>query len=699
MTYVVGVDIGGTFTDCAVMDDGGRITIAKAPSTPADFSDGFFGAMEKAATSLELDLRGLLSDTTLIAHGTTVATNAMVQRQGARVGVLTTAGHRDVLQMMRAYGRVAGLPPAELMHYAGTSKPSPIVPRELIYEVHERVDSRGEVVFDLDEAAAAEVIRTMLADGVDSVAISLLWSFKNDAHERKLAELVREQAPDIFLTISSELVPRWGEYERTMAVAINSYVGPVTRDYVARIAAHAQELGYARPVLLMECSGGVAAADRAAHAPVRLIGSGPTGGVIGSRFLGERMGYRNIVATDMGGTTFDVGLIIDGEAAGSSTSIVDQFEYFVPSIDVRSIGAGGGSIAWFDSDSGTIRVGPQSAGADPGPVCYGQGATAPTVTDADVVLGYIDPEYFLGGTISLDVDSARKALEELGRPLGRSAMEVAAGITQIVDFHMADLIRKMTVELGRDPRDLVVFAYGGAGPLHGAAYARELGASTLIVPLASTASVWSALGVVSSDVLHVYERSAVISAPWDANRVEGDFRQLESRALDEMAESGFSAGDVTIERLAEIRYSLQVHVVEVPVPAGPLDETAMSELTRAFEQRYEALFGEGTGYAAAGFDIVTLRVRAFGRTTTPSIAATDSVGDRKPGADALKPSRSIWWHELDGAVETQIFDGTLLEAGHVLDGPCVIELPDTTATVRPDQTARIDELGNIVIDL
>lgn len=699
MSYLVGIDIGGTFTDCVIVDEAGEVTVAKSPSTPADFSEGFFNALELGAGRLGMKLEDFLRETNAIGHGTTVATNAMVQRRGVKVGLLTTAGHGDVLRMMRAYGRVAGLPPGELMHYSAASKPAPIVPHELIEEVHERVDSKGDVVVELDEDGARQSIARLIDADVQAIAISLLWGFKNPLHEQRLAELVREADDSLFVTTSNELVPRWGEYERTAAVAINSYVGPVTRDYLDAIERRAAERGYKRSINLMQSSGGVVPSARAAEAPVRLLESGPAGGVIGTRFLSTRMGIGDVIATDMGGTTFDVGLVIRGEPVRTSTTVVDQYEFFVPTIDIRSIGAGGGSIAWHDRNSDTIKVGPHSAGSDPGPVAFDRGGSQPTVTDADIVLGYLNPEFFLGGSMALRAELAESSLAQLGAQLGRSALETAAGVVQIVDFQMADQIRKVTIERGYDPRDLTVFAYGGAGPVHGAAYSRELGARRMIVPLASTASVWSALGIGSSDLMHVYERSEILPAPWDPRTVTTILADLEQRATQELRNLGFGDADIVLQRLADVRYSLQVHVVETPIADGEHDDASMQRLIDDFEHRYEELYGQGAGFAGAGLEIVTIRLRAIGRTVDPTVpeAAIEVTGP--PDAGARKPPRSVWWHELGEQIETDIFDGSRLRPGHAMDGPCVLEMPETTVVVRPGQTAQIDPFGNVVVDL
>ncbi len=337
MPYICGVDIGGTFTDCVVINDEGTVTISKTPSTPGDFSSGFFESLKLAAETNGLSLSELMRDTVTLSHGTTVATNAVVEHRGSKVGLITTAGHGDAILIMRAFGRVAGLAPAELLRFSAAEKPEPIVPRSLIREVAERVDSRGEVVVELNEEQARSAIEELRAEGVEGIAISLLWSFRNSAHELRIRELVQELAPELFVTCSSELVPLLGEYERTVATVMNNYVGPITSSYVDDIQRKAAEESLEGPFLLMQCNGGLASAETAKRSSLLLLQSGPTGGIVGSQFLGELMGFRNIIATDMGGTTFDVGLINNGIPARTSTTIVDQYEFYVPTIDVKSI--------------------------------------------------------------------------------------------------------------------------------------------------------------------------------------------------------------------------------------------------------------------------------------------------------------------------------------------------------------------------
>ena len=698
MSYLCGVDIGGTFTDVVIVDEQGRVTLAKSASTPDDFSRGFFTALGEGAQALGLSLRSLLAQTALLSHGTTVATNVVVERRGAKVGLLTTAGHGDALLIMRAYGRAAGLSAAETLRFSATSKPAPLVPRSLIHEIAERVDVRGEVVVRLDEDAVRKAVRSLCAAGVEALAIAFLWSFRHPAHEIRAREIVQEEAPDLFVTCSAELVPLLGEYERTVATVMNSYVGPVTSQYVDRIARRAGDEGLKAPFLLMQCNGGLTSATSAKRSPLLLLQSGPCGGVMGAAYLGGLLGHRNIIASDMGGTTFDVGLVHEGLPLRTSTTIVHQYEFYVPAIDVKSIGAGGGSIAWLDDKRGALSVGPRSAGAMPGPICYRRGGREPTVTDADVVLGYIDPDYFLGGRASLDRDAAWRAMAALGAPLGLDAWRTAAGINRIVDEHMADLIRRETIEKGLDPRDFVMFSYGGAGPCHAGAYARELGVSTLIVPLSNTASVWSAFGVVSADVVHVYQHDQLMAAPFELAPLRRLFAELAAEAQAEFAAEGFATSQLQLRWSADMRHRLQVHVVEVEFSPQQDDALLASSLLARFTARYEALYGVGTAYGEAGVELVTLRLHASATVNKPKLEAVTACATAPP-AKACAAPRAIFWPELDALLETPIYRAEELRAGNVIMGPAVIEPSVTTIVVRPGQRAELDAYGNIIIQL
>jgi N-methylhydantoinase A len=699
MAYICGIDVGGTFTDCVVIDDEGQVTLAKSSSTPGDFAQGMLDALAVAAGRLGVPPDEFLAEVSALFHGTTVATNAMVERKGVETAMIMTAGHGDSLRIMRGAGRTAGLSPEEYLQISKAAKPEPIVPRRRTIEVHERVDAKGNVVVELDEDDARAKIRTQLDRGVRSIGVCLLWSFRNPTHELRLRELIEEEADDeVYVTLSHELIPKWGEYERGAGTAINGYIGPLVRDYVLDLRQKIGDRGMKGPILIMQAGGGLAEATRVVDVAVQTIGSGPVAGVAGSSRFGRLVDQPNVICTDMGGTTFDVGLVVDGSPIRRSSSILQQFEYSLPQVDVRSVGAGGGSIAWVDPVSKALRVGPQSAGADPGPAGYGKGGTEPTVTDANVVLGYIDPDNFLGGEMKLDAERSRAAVEKVAKEVGMETTELAAGIVQIVEAQMGELIRQMTVQSGYDPRDFVVYAYGGAGPTHGVGYASELGAKSVIVPLLDLGAVWSAYGVASSDLVELVERTDIMREPFDLDRLNATLEEASAAAEQRLLEQGVDATEVTIERRAFVRYTAQINEVDVVLDDGPVDEAGAKRMIEHFAERYEQLYGEGSGFAGAGIEVVTVSAEARGRLAAQS--AIRPLAAAKPdGPPTETGRRQVFWPREREALDSAIVAGDSLGPGHEVPGPAVIELPHTTIAVPPGYKAVVDDLGDCVIEL
>src|SRR5262245_38787527 len=698
MGFVIGIDTGGTFTDCVVIDGDGRIVTAKASSTPGDFSEGVMESLRLAGEKLGLGTETLLRQTDRLALGTTVGTNAMLQRRGAKVGLITTRGHRDVIHIMRGARGVPGLNNVQVLHFPESGKPDPIVPKPLIAEVSERVDCKGEVVVELNEEEAESAIRALAGKGVEAIAICFLWSFKRAEHERRVKAMVERLAPGVFVCCSADLIPRWGEYERTVATVLNAYLGPVMSRYLGRLETRAQESGLRYPLQVMQCGGGVIPAGEAARRAFLTLDSGPVAGVLASQYLGGIIGHKHIIATDMGGTSFDVGLVWDGEPVASYQSVVHQYEYFVPRIDIGSIGSGGGSIIWIDDLSGTMRVGPIPASAPPAPACYGRGGTQPTVTDADLALGYIDPGNFLGGRLRLDPERARQSLEPIATRLGLGLVETAAGAARVVEHQMADLIRQATVQKGYHPRDCAVFAYGGAGPGPAGVYARGLGAQSVVGPLGGVCSLWSALGAAAADLLHIYEAVDIQPSPWDPARVMQRFAELEERGRAQLGADGIDAPQGRLARTADIRYKGQINEVEVPVAAGVLDEAALAQLVADFHRRYETVYGQGAGFYEARVEIVTYRVRASAVSAKPRIVATPEA-DRAPSREAQAQSRPVYWAELGDFDTTPVFWGDRLVAGNVVPGPAIIQVPDNTIVVHPLEPASIDASGRVLIAL
>ena len=537
-SYVVGVDIGGTFTDCVVVGDDGTMTFGKASSTPHNFALGVLDAVRDAAQNLGMaDTREMLSATRLFYHACTIGDNTLITRAGARTGLVATKGFGDTILMMRG-GIIAGLPEVEAHHMTTLNKPEPLVPKSLIAEVNERIDFEGDVLVRLESDEADRAIKSLVDQGVESIAVALLWSIANDAHERLLGERLRERYPDVFVSLSCEAAAFQGEYERTATTVFNAYIGPKIGAYLNDLRRLLGDHGLQREPLIMQAYGGVLDIDASVHKAVGTIESGPAAGVAACHFMGKLAGIDNIVAADMGGTTFKVGVVRNATLERDYNPIFLRYRLLSPKIWVESIGAGGGSIAWIDRGTGLLKVGPQGAGASPGPVCYGHGGTEPTVTDASLVLGYLNPDYFLGGQISLDVEGAQRAIEEtVATPLGMTVTQAASAIYRIVTAQMSDLIRYATIQRGHDPRDDTLFAFGGAGAVHASRFAAELGIKQVVIP--ATASVHGAVGLVSSDVVYeegVSDRSLV---PVPPARVNASFAPVMRKIRRNLRESGF----------------------------------------------------------------------------------------------------------------------------------------------------------------
>jgi N-methylhydantoinase A len=696
MAYLVGIDIGGTFTDCAIVDRAGKLLTTKVPSTPADFSRGMMDALDAGAQALGIGLDRFCRDIAFLSHGTTVGTNTIIQKKGAKVGLITTKGHEDAIHIMRGSRGYGGRDIRKVVHFPETSKPQPIVPKRLIRGVSERVDCFGEVVVELNENEAEAAIRSLVAEGVEAIAICFLWSFRNPDHELKVKKMVQRLAPSLFVTCSFDIAPKWGEYERVTATALNAYLGPVMSGYLHKLNSSLKKLGYAHGLQITQCGGGTVPVERAGEAPLLTLDSGPVSGVTASMFLGAAMGEKNVITTDMGGTSFDVSIIHDGRPAYSFVANTDQYEYFLPKVDLQAIGAGGGSLVRVRPETRTMTVGPDSAGAFPGPVCYGRGGKMPTVTDAQVVLGYLDPDNFAGGKMKLDKQSAADAIAAVGAQIGMKPVECAAGICRIVELQMADVIRKVTVEKGYDPRDFVLFAFGGAGPAHAGVFARELGVRKIIVPQRKAASTWCAFGAAAADVLHIFEHSEIMPTPVPARRINDALEALETKASALMKKESIAPGRQRFEFSLDVRHRGQINEVEVSLDSPRLKDGYELPLRKRFVARYEKLYGRGSALADAQLELVVARLRARALTPRPRLVFTRKNQGAIP-ASAKRHSRSIYWSDLGKFRQTPVFDGEKLATGNRIRGPAIVETADTTVVVHPGRTLRLDALGNFEI--
>jgi N-methylhydantoinase A len=694
VSFYVGVDIGGTFTDCVAVHDDGSVFHAKALSTKTDPADGVVNGLAALASEAGVGLDHLLAQTRRFSHGTTIGTNLVAERKGARTGLICTAGTGDTLLMMRGAGRTAGVAIERVYDVKGTSKPEPIVPRSRILELDERVDRNGAVVVSLDRDRTRQIVADWLSKHeLEAVAICLLWGFRNPAHEQAVASIVRDLDPGLFVSVASDVSPRLGEYERTVATVINGYVGPGSSSYLGSLCKRLDAKGLAEPVLVMQSNGGVVPVSAVQRTPLTILDSGPTGGLVGTAALAKMLGHDHVIATDMGGTTFDVGLVIDGQPLVSSEQVLNQYAFNLPHIDVRSIACGGGSIARADLLTRSIRVGPHSAGSEPGPACYGRGGLLPTVTDADVVLGLLRPDSFLAGRMPLDAVASRRAVGALADAVGLSIEATAAGIVSINNASAALLIRQRTVEHGRDPRDFTIYAFGGAGPVHAFGYAAELGVSRVVVPLGNGASTLSAYGIASADAVRYVETECELRSPFNPETLSALVRRCEAEARASLARDGFEASE--FERTALMRYAGQnLQSLPVRLPSGDLGPDGAKILVTEFERNYERLFGAGSKVVFQAVELFTIRMKAtaalaFAPSTTGQARST--VGEAQYG--------DVFWPTTMKRERTHFVDGASLSSRQSIDGPALIELPHTTIAVAPGQTAVFDRFGNIVLSL
>ncbi len=697
--YVIATDVGGTCTDTVVFAAGEPVRIGKALSTPPDFAVGILDSIRSAAQAMNQSLDSLLAETYLFIHGSTVVDNTILTRDGAKVGLLSTEGFEDTILVTRgAYGRWGGLTEDRIKHIVKTERAAPLVDADNIVGVAERVDAAGEVVRPLDTEAVEQAIRYLTQErGIDAIAVSLLWSFANPAHEQAIKEIAARVAPQAYCTLSSEIAPLPGEYERTSTAVINAYAGRITQSYLADLEKRLAETAYRGPIMVMQGYGGLLPADEAADRSVGMLECGPAAGVIGSRALGNLLGQPDVIATDMGGTTFKVSVIQNGEIEFAREPMVDRFHYAAPKIEVVSIGAGGGSIISLDPATGEPRVGPQSAGARPGPICYGLGGTEPTLTDVFMLIGYMDPGTFLGGSIKLDVEPARKALEEkIAKPLGMTVEQAAIGIYRLACAQITDLIREITVERGLDPRDFVLHSFGGSCGMLSAMFGAELGVRGIVVPY--TASVNCAFGLVSADIVHQYAVTRTLpasAAPEDVNAI---FAPMEQEALARLKSEGFDESNIRLDWAVDLRYARQVHELTTPVRADrPLDQAGLDQLIDDFEQLYERKFGKGSAYREAGIEMKQFRLTANGLLKKPEIP-TLPVGGADPSA-ARMGKRDIFVEAENKLAPADIYDFDRLQPGNVVKGPAVIHTPITTIVLQAGQRGSVDAYRNVLIEL
>jgi N-methylhydantoinase A len=696
--YIVAVDVGGTCTDCVVIGDDGSIHFGKALSTPPHFAQGVLDSVRVTADSIGQGLEQLLEQSRLFLHGSTVVDNAIFERAGARTGLITTAGFEDTLLVTRGgYGRWSGQPEEVIKHPVASDRPPPLVPFAKIAGVRERVDYKGAVLLPLNEQDVEQAVDRLVGnEQVTAIAICFLWAFRNPQHERTVRDIVKQRAPHVHVALSSDVASTMGEYERTSATVIDAYVGPVTQAYLNDLTLRLESSAYRNQVLVMQGYGGLVPLREAAARPLRMLECGPAAGMVGAQYLAGVMGDQNVIAADMGGTTFKVGVIQNGQFEYARDPMVDRYHYTAPKIDLVSIGAGGGSIVGVDLRTKRPVVGPASAGARPGPVCYGQGGDQPTLTDVVAILGYMDPDTFLGGVFRLDVDRARRIFnEKVARPLNMGLEEAAVGIYHVAVAKIADLIRKVTVERGLDPREFALQSFGGSGGLFAASYARDLLIRRVIVPQA--APVLCAFGMVASDVLHDYSVVRAMPMSTDPDAINALLRPMAEHATQQLADEGFSTEKVSLEWIVEMRYGRQVHQISTPLRGQlPVTSAMLSELQTHFEQLYEQRYGRGSSYRAAGIELVTFRLKARGlmsRLQMEPVALGSSSASH-----AERGKRPIFIGEIGALKPVTVYDFDRMVPGNVVSGPTVVHSKMTTVVIHGGQIARMDGLRNLILE-
>jgi N-methylhydantoinase A len=696
--YIIGVDTGGTFTDVVVLGNGGEVWTAKASTTPDDFSRGVMDAVAEAAGTVGVETADLLGHTTLFKHGSTVATNALITHNGVKVGLITTKGFEDTTEIMRAIGRVDGLSGDEIKHVTWITKPEPFVPRERVIGVRERMDYLGEELVPLNRADVMEAIRRLIEDDkVEAIAVSLIHAWANPKHEEEIRALTAEADPHrrVHWSFGSSLSQVAGEYARANTAVLNSYLGPTVERYLTGLETKLQSGGLKGPLLIMQGNGGVA--HREHVSAIANLQSGPAGGMIASAYVAGLLKHNNVITTDMGGTSFDVGLITEGHWRYAQEPIVERFRMLQPIIDIESIGAGGGTIAQVEAETGRLLVGPRSAGASPGPVCYDAGGEQVTVTDADLALGIIDPNYFLGGRKTLNREKALRTIEEkIAKPLKLKVHEAAAGVYDIVNAKMSDLIRRQVVRTGYLPEEFVIYAFGGAGAVHASGFAAELGIKQIYI--FTTSPVFSAFGVAAADVIHTKVMSCQYILPADPTVINQRLDGIEKAMDAAMIGEGFKPSQVEFRRFFTIRYRRQSAGVEMPVSWDRFNTRRVAEMQNAFEKKYQDLYGVGAGYAKAGIEISEIRIDVVGKVAKPKLSAK-----RKGKVDvkaARKGKRPVFFTRPDRKfIDTPVYNYDRLGVGAVVRGPAVIELPFTTALVPPDHKVTVDPYMNLVMEV
>ncbi len=685
MKFNLGIDVGGTFTDFILISSTGGTTVYKTLSTPEDPSIGVMAGIGDLAEILKINYNEFISSIETIVHGTTVATNALLTLKGSKTALITTKGVRDALEMRR------GIREEQYNNHYRNVKP--LVPRYLRCVVDERIDAEGEIITEFDETELEAIVDFLRKEQVEAIAICFMNAFANNTHEKAAAACLRKHLPECFITASTELLPSIRFYERVSTTAVNAYIGPVVTNYLNNLTSKLDSINFNGTLLIMQSNGGVVTPDIVKNSPAVTVLSGPAAAPTAGTYYSNLLGFDSCITVDMGGTSFDASIVVDNQCLTSIDGEINRYKVSLPSLDIVTIGAGGGSIGCIDN-GGLLHMGPQSAGAAPGPICYDKGGKLPACTDANLILGYLNPDFFAGGKIKLNSEKTRELMKsELSDKLGLSLVDTAAGMYRIINTNMAQGVRQVSIEKGHDPREFLFIVAGGAGAIHAGEICRELEIQMFVVP--NVASIFCAAGMLLGDLKHDYVYSFLYSFDKiDRNQLLSLYNKMRSEGTNTLHKEGVSQEDIEYYPIMDLRYSGQYHEVQLPVRWQDIEEFNLLNIENIFHQEHNRLFGysleEGTE-----IEVINIRLRAIGKTEKPEFKS-DSAGSVDIEA-AAKGNRQVYLPEINQMREVAVFDGDMPLSGKVIKGPAIIEKVNTSIFVSQSYSCLVDEFGSFIV--
>ncbi|WP_260287148.1 hydantoinase/oxoprolinase family protein [Peribacillus aracenensis] len=688
-SYHIGIDMGGTFTDIVVINHKGEIWTDKADTTPNNLIEGLLNSIENVSNQMGVSQVQLLHQCTRFVHGTTIVTNSIAELKGAKVGLLVTRGFKDTLRIARSPRT------SDRDHHKQSNMPN-LVERNCILEINERLDKNGRVVVEMSDEEVLEAVKQLVeVQNVETIAVTFLWSFLNDIHEQRVKRIIELHYPSIYVSISCEVHPVMREYERMNTTTLNAFTGPKVVRYVDIINQSLEERGLNTPIVFIQSFGGSLSAEEVRVAPIKLVDSGPIGGVLGANYLGKTLGITSMITGDMGGTSFDCSIIQGNKYTQTQRVYLREFLTGLSKIDVTASDPGGGSIAWIDS-RGIPQVGPQSASSYPGPISYGRGGEFPTVTDANVILGFIDPAYFLGGRMNLEKDKAEDIFrDQLAAPLKMSVLDTAASIYQLVIARISSAIRSVSVERGHDPKDFTFVSYGGALPLFTAEVCREIGIKRAVIPASS--AVFSAQGLLAGDDVRSLVKSSFWRAGQDVDGVNNDLLEMEEKVTDSLIQSGFERNDIQVQRFGDFKFEGQMFEISVPLPSRLLNEKDLDEISKNFAPLYEAEYGPGTAWIDSEVILLTVRVTGIGSVVKFKPKSFDY--NPQMVSDLPKKQRSIYLPMERKLEKVVVYNDQVITPGTCLSGPAIIERSQTTIFIPNGASAHMDDYRNYVLEM